>query len=486
MVTLALRGISPDSNVLKEEGYRLTMRDDGREHDERKSRDGHVDRKTRNRNVERSRRQFRRAARKGSPALLMSGILLAISIIMIQLLSNVNQNAMAVDDEALFIQSVLEGESELSQSITSQFDEMYTARAEKAAEFLVNNRHLYDLDDLHRLDIAMDGNGLFIYSPGGKLTASDDFLHQPVGGTQTFPADGTGGENGAAGQDTFFGGNTGSDTASEQDISAQNTASAQDSSAQNAASEQNSSSQNNTSRQDSSAQSASFGQDPASALSFSAAQYSSDPRYASAGISAASALPLTGSEGMRSYRAAMVNENGSTVGLLELHVKQSRLDELLQATRLKDVIEDIRVMDTVHVVAVEDSETRPVVAGTWSTWVDDKVEDHGVEKQFIYDGYEGVIKYDDNSYYSSVFSYLGNFILVASESNRSFLLNAGGILILFLALFGTIFLLVFLPMVRRIMLLQMSSVLEDGTMHSAENDYLSMWDFVRNSRYLTP
>ena len=61
-------------------------------------------------------------------------------------------------------------------------------------------------------------------------------------------------------------------------------------------------------------------------------------------------------------------------------------------------------MDTVHVVAVENNEDCPVIASTWSGWVGDNVADHGIQKQFLYDGYEGVIKYDGKNCYSAVFS----------------------------------------------------------------------------------
>ena len=56
---------------------------------------------------------------------------------------------------------------------------------------------------------------------------------------------------------------------------------------------------------------------------------------------------------------------------------------------------------------------------------------------------------------------------------------AGGTLLLFLALYGVIIFLVFRPMIRCIGRLQEIDVLEDGTLDSAESEYLPLWDFVR-------
>ena len=151
----------------------------------------------------------------------------------------------------------------------------------------------------------------------------------------------------------------------------------------------------------------------------------------------------------RYYRAPITDDEGKISGWVELCVGQDRLDNLLQETHLKDVVEDLHILDTLHVVVAEGGENGTIVASTWKNWAGDKAEEHGIQSQFLYDGYEGIVNFEGNKCYSVVFSYGGDYVIVGSE-DASALVFFGGVAVLSLLLILVLFVVVYLPTAKMI------------------------------------
>ena len=119
---------------------------------------------------------LRIARRRSSGMILLAGMVLAASVVLIQLLSGINQSAQSAEDEAAFLKRVLQMESTRADNITTTFDSMYWNRAETAAAVLSRNPQLADMDSLRDLDKALGGAGLRVFDTEGKLIASDDLF----------------------------------------------------------------------------------------------------------------------------------------------------------------------------------------------------------------------------------------------------------------------------------------------------------------------
>lgn len=157
---------------------------------------------------------------------------------------------------------------------------------------------------------------------------------------------------------------------------------------------------------------------------------------------------------VRRYRAVMVNDEGRTIGWVELSAEQSRLDELLRDSGIEESIGDLHVLDTLHAVAVENTEEGTIVASnTWKEWIGDPAGDHGIHPELLYDGYEGIVNFDGNKCYSVVFAYDDSFVIVGSE-NETALVFIGGVFILTLLLSVVTLLAVYRPLVKQILAYQ--------------------------------
>ena len=133
---------------------------------------------------------------------------------------------------------------------------------------------------------------------------------------------------------------------------------------------------------------------------------------------------------VRRYRAVMENDEGRTIGWVELCAEQSRMDELLKDSRIEESIGDLHLLDTLHAVAVENTEEGRIIASnTWKEWIGDPAGDHGIHPELLYDGYEGIVNFDGNKCYSVVFAYDDSFVIVGSE-NETALVFIGGVFIL--------------------------------------------------------
>ena len=238
-------------------------------------------------------REQKIASKKGRSILYFAFVMMTLSVLIIQGLSSANLSQQGATDQAEYLKSMLQRESDRADLICAEFDEMYTDRAETAAELLADNPQMIDLDSLYSLDKALGGSGLRVFNASGKLLGSDDNLQQAV---------------------------------TEQNYESSSIHGPVIDSEDGNISLQNGSEENRTTRY---------------------------------------------------YRAAMINENGRTIGWTELEVPQKRLDELLADTSLKDLISDLNILDTMHVVVVDPGEERKIIAGTLENWIGNPSERFG-------------------------------------------------------------------------------------------------------------
>ena len=328
------------------------------------------------------------AVKNSISAMFLTGLLVLVSVIVIQMLSGVNLSQQGATDQTVFLKQVLGQESERAATIIKEFDTMYSTRAATAASVLSENPNLIEVDSLNSLDRALDGTGLRVFDTDGNLLASDEVMHQAV-----------------------------------------------------------------------------------------------DESMAGLGTRSV-IIPGNGTEEelpTRYYRAALQNEDGKTSGWVELCVEQAALDELLKDTILREVVRDLHTLDTLHIVVVKGNEDGRIVAGTWDNWVGDSAAEHGIRSELLYDGYEGIVNFEGNKCYSTVFSYDGNYVIVGSE-DVSLLVFAGGVMILFVLLFLVLFLLVYRPAVRLFCAYQKKELSADaGTgAYTARSEYPPLGEFLRD------
>ena len=172
---------------------------------------------------------------------------------------------------------------------------------------------------------------------------------------------------------------------------------------------------------------------------------------------------------VRRYRAVMENDEGRTIGWVELCAEQSRMDELLKDSRIEESIGDLHLLDTLHAVAVENTEEGRIIASnTWKEWIGDPAGDHGIHPELLYDGYEGIVNFDGNKCYSVVFAYDDSFVIVGSE-NETALVFIGGVFILTVLLSLVTLLAVYRPLVKRILAYQKQAFEKnpEGKVHAA-------------------
>ena len=186
-------------------------------------------------------------------------------------------------------------------------------------------------------------------------------------------------------------------------------------------------------------------------------------------------------EAFRYYRAVMTNEQGKMSGWAELRVPQRELDVLLAETSLKEVIGDLHILDTLHAVAVEKGPEGRILASTWKNWVGEPAEDHGIQTEYLYDDYEGIVNFDGNKCYSAVFGYGPGYVIVGSE-NETLFVFIGGVLILTYLLALIALLAVYRTLVRIILEFQKEefAVDKEGAAYAARNEYPVIKDFLRD------
>ena len=81
--------------------------------------------------------------RRGFSAFMLAMLILGICVMLIQKISSVNLSAQSAADEAEYVKSVLEKETQRAAVIKKQFDVMYSKRANTAAAFLSTNPPAY-------------------------------------------------------------------------------------------------------------------------------------------------------------------------------------------------------------------------------------------------------------------------------------------------------------------------------------------------------
>ena len=120
----------------------------------------------------------RTALRRCRLALALASVVLLITVLDIQMLSDVNQSQDSASASADFLRNVLEQETVRAEIISVEFDDIYQNRAETAAKILSCDPRLINLDALVELDAAMRGIGLRVYDKEGNLVASDELYQQ--------------------------------------------------------------------------------------------------------------------------------------------------------------------------------------------------------------------------------------------------------------------------------------------------------------------
>lgn len=122
----------------------------------------------------------RTALRRCRLALALTSVVLMITVLDIQMLSDVNQSQDSASASADFLRNLLEQETVRAEIISVEFDDIYQNRAETAAKILSCDPRLINLDALVELDAAMRGTGLRVYDKEGNLIASDElYQHGP-------------------------------------------------------------------------------------------------------------------------------------------------------------------------------------------------------------------------------------------------------------------------------------------------------------------
>lgn len=196
------------------------------------------------------------------------------------------------------------------------------------------------------------------------------------------------------------------------------------------------------------------------------------------GSSKANGEPEEDTPPARYYRAIMIGEDGRTSGWVELCVEQEQLDNLLLDTRIREVVGDLHILDTLHVVVVEGGEGRKIIASTRKNWIGESAEEHGIQSQFIYDGYEGIIDFEGSRCYSVIFAYDGNYVIVGSEE-ASALVFFGGVVMLSVLLILVLLLFVYLPASAQIYGYQKHELTVDPDLnaYAERSEYPSLWTY---------
>lgn len=181
------------------------------------------------------------------------------------------------------------------------------------------------------------------------------------------------------------------------------------------------------------------------------------------------------SAGETVFRTSITRE-GVPDEVVYLDAGDTRLSELLRDTQMKDVISDMLLMDTIHVAVVDEKKER-IVASTYSSWVNDLAQDHGIHAHDMFDGYEGIINFGGNRCYSAVFTFDGQYVIVGSEDVSSRMYRSG-ILIMFLILLAVMICFVYIPFTMLIYRDQKWKE-ENGMSLADKNDYPEIWHFIK-------
>lgn len=109
--------------------------------------------------------------------LLMACVTLFVSVLDVQLLSVVNQNAESTVSSVAALRELLSREADRAAMIEQSIDWLYQQRANTAARFLSENPEQVNMDTLLNLDGALGGLRLEVQDLDGRLIASDASFH---------------------------------------------------------------------------------------------------------------------------------------------------------------------------------------------------------------------------------------------------------------------------------------------------------------------
>lgn len=109
--------------------------------------------------------------------LLTACVTLFVSVLDVQLLSVINQNAESTVSSVTALQEILAREEALSTRIRKDFDRVYQQRANTAARFFSANPGSINMDTLASMDDALGGLQLEIRGLDNRVTASDASIH---------------------------------------------------------------------------------------------------------------------------------------------------------------------------------------------------------------------------------------------------------------------------------------------------------------------
>lgn len=333
------------------------------------------------------------ARARGASAFFVAALLLFTSILLIQLLSVVNQSAIAAENEAEYLKSVISEEADRAAKIEEEFDSMYNKRLETTAKLISDNPTLSGMNYLDELCNALGGKILSVYDNEGNLVASN----QPHLSVET------GKRTGSIATLTDSDGN---------DIGT---------------------------------------------LELTRAEESDTDRI---------------------YRKWITDKDGAVSGLVELRVDPNQLEELLADTRMEEVIRDTDLLDTMHIVIIENEGDYKIIGGSYANWVGDKAEEHGILSQYFYDGYEGVVNFEGNKCYSSVFEYDNCFVVTGSE-DLPMLVFLVGVIILFIVLLLVMTFSIYRPISVKLYDYQRNEYINGGASLPERNEYPQVWEFMR-------
>ena len=330
---------------------------------------------------------------RGASAFFVATLLLFLSVLFIQLLSDVNQSAEAAENEAVYVKNVINEESDRAWIIEDEFDSMYTKRLETTAKLISDNPAISGMNYLDELCSALGGKMLSVYDNDGNLVASNRPLQldETARYTESFA------------------------TLTDSD-----------------------------------------GNDVGTLMLTRSEEKDTD----------------------RIYRDWISDKDGTVSGLVELRVDPDQLDELLVDTKMEEVIGDIDLLDSMHIVVIENSKDHKIIGGSYSNWIGDKAEEHGILSQYFYDGYEGIVNFEGNKCYSSVFEYDNCFVVIGSE-DLPMLVFLIGVIFLFIVLLLVMTFFIYRPLSVRLYDFQRNEYLTQSTDVPARSEYPLVWEFLR-------
>jgi len=113
--------------------------------------------------------------------LLVACVILVVSVVDIQMLSGVNQNAESTVSAVSSLQDILTLEAERVTVLSKAFNWAFRQRAKTAASFLSDNPDQINMDTLYALDSTLSGTQLEVRDLEDRLIASDTLFRSQSG-----------------------------------------------------------------------------------------------------------------------------------------------------------------------------------------------------------------------------------------------------------------------------------------------------------------